>query len=97
MYGIYFPKNLTAFSAATLGQTIGLFLGTLFSSFFCTQVKVLFYIGLIIFGLLCYIILAIKRKIEQKDENQGESQTEDKQMENNLNQELESEEINTYF
>jgi hypothetical protein len=86
---------MSAFSAATLGQTIGLFLGTLFSTFFCTKVKVLFYIGLILFGLICYMILAIKRMVEQKDEKQN--QVENKKLEQNVGQEVEFEEINTYF
>lgn len=86
---------MAAFSAATLGQTIGLFIGTLISTFFCTKVKVLFYIGLILFGLTCYMILAIKRKIEQSDEKQD--QIEEKQLEKNAIQEVEFEEMDTRF
>jgi ABC-type anion transport system duplicated permease subunit len=57
---------MIAFGAATLFHTIGLFLGTLISAHFCTKTKIYVFIGLNLIGLVCYIILDIKRNIKQQ-------------------------------
>ena len=60
LYGVYFPNNSAAFSAATISQTTGLFLGSLISTYCCVYTKSYIYIGIILSSLICYVILAIK-------------------------------------
>lgn len=64
LYGLFF-SNSSAFSAATISQTIGLFLGSILSVYTCTNVKLYVYIGILITSLICYVILLLKHtKIE---------------------------------
>lgn len=62
LYAVFIKDNPTAFSFAAVNQTIGLFLGSMFSVYFCTEVKVYIFIGIIILSLICYIILLIINK-----------------------------------
>ena len=70
LYGVYFPNNGAAFSAATVSQTTGLFLGSLVSAYCCVYIKSYIYIGVVLSALICYIILAVKhakRKLVETD------------------------------
>ena len=62
LYGVYIQNNPTAFSFCAISQTIGLFLGSMFSAYFCTYIKVYIFIGIILTSLICYIILLIHNK-----------------------------------
>ena len=59
LYGVYFT-NPVAFSAASLAQTFGLFLGSLSSTYFCTNVKYYIYLSLISLSMISYLAIAIK-------------------------------------
>ena len=64
-----FFSNSSAFSAATISQTIGMFSGSILSVYVCTNVKIYVYISLLIASLICYVILLIKheKKINKED------------------------------
>ena len=66
MYGIYFPGEQAAFSAATLAQTTGLFIGALFSAFLCAGPKIYTFAGIILASLVCYIFMIIKHSKQSK-------------------------------
>ena len=73
-FGIFFPDNPSAYSAALMFETIGLVLGSIISIYFCTRIKVYGYIFLIFLSLLSYVILEVKTnhsrlkaKIKQED------------------------------
>ncbi len=77
---------MVAFGAATLFQTIGLFLGTLISNYFCTKTKVFVFIGLNLFGLVCFIILEIKHKIKIQNVHHDSQTVEKNAIEMNENE-----------
>jgi hypothetical protein len=60
LYGVYFPNSGAAFSAATISQTTGLFLGSLMSSYFCVYIKSYVYMGIVVSSIICYVALAVK-------------------------------------
>ena len=66
MYGIYFPGERAAFSAASLAQTIGLFIGASFSTFLCARLKIYTFAGIIVTSLVCYTMMNIKHSKQSK-------------------------------
>jgi hypothetical protein len=60
IYGVYFPNNPAAFSAVAIGQTIGILIGSLLSTYSCTRFKTYFYLGITIFSLLTYVLILLK-------------------------------------
>ena len=66
LYGVYFPKNLASFNAATLFQTFGLFAGSLISTFFCVYIKSYVYVFLIVASLVSYTILSVRHISKQR-------------------------------
>jgi hypothetical protein len=50
----------TAMSAATLSQVSGFFVGSLFSTYFCTGFKTWFHFGITILALISYCILILR-------------------------------------
>ena len=65
-----FFSSSSAFSAATISQTIGMFSGSILSVYVCANVKIYVYISFIIASLICYVILLIKHeKINIKEVN----------------------------
>lgn len=60
VFGIFFPHNNSAYSAAMIFETVGLVIGSLLSINFCVNVKVYVYMILIFVSLLTYTILEIK-------------------------------------
>ena len=66
MYGIYFPGERAAFSAASLAQTIGLFIGASFSTFLCARLKIYTFAGIIVTSLVCYTLMNIKHSKQSK-------------------------------
>ena len=76
MYGIFFPDNNAVYSALFIFETVGLTIGSIISIFFCVNMKIYFFIGLIILGIITYSALEIKasraglgtsEKIEMKE------------------------------
>ena len=59
-FGIFFPDNPSAYSAAILFETIGLVIGSVLSIYFCTRIKVYVYIFIIILSILTYVTLEVK-------------------------------------
>jgi hypothetical protein len=68
LYGVYFPNNGAAFSAATVSQTTGLFMGSLVSAYSCVYIKSYIYIGVVLSGLICYVILVVKHAKRKQTE-----------------------------
>ena len=60
LYGVYFPNNNSAFSAAAMGFTLGLSLGSACSAYFCTSTKILIYLIIVVLSLVCYVIICFR-------------------------------------
>ena len=60
LYGVYFPNNSSAFTAAAMGLTIGLALGAFASTNLCVYMKVYIYLALVMISLICYVCLSFK-------------------------------------
>ena len=59
-FGIFFPNDPSAYSAALMFVTIGLVIGSILSIFFCTRIKIYVYIFIIFLSILSYVILEVK-------------------------------------
>ena len=59
-FGIFFPNDPSAYSAALMFETIGLVIGSILSIFFCTRIKIYVYIFIIFLSILSYVILEVK-------------------------------------
>ena len=59
VFGIYFPANASAYSAAIIFETIGLVLGSVISIYFCTYIKLYVFLGITIASIISYIYLEI--------------------------------------
>ncbi|RMZ96116.1 UNC93 [Brachionus plicatilis] len=68
IFGIFFPSNPSAYSAAIIFETIGLVLGSVLSVYFCTQIKIFVFIAITISGIFSYIYLEIRHNFKAKDE-----------------------------
>jgi hypothetical protein len=64
-FGIFFPNNPTAYSAALMFETIGLVIGSVLSIYFCTRIKVYVYIFLIFLSLITYVSLEVKTNFKR--------------------------------
>lgn len=62
VFGIFFPDNSAAYSAANIFETIGLVLGSVLSIYFCTDIKIYGYVFLSITGIVSYVYLEMKKK-----------------------------------
>ena len=60
LYGIQFKDKPEAYSAYVLAQTIGFLIGSLISTFCCTDVKVYVFIAIILASLIGYFLMLIK-------------------------------------
>ena len=67
LYGLFFPNRPEAFSAAALSQTVGFFIGSMVSTFFCTYIKAYVYAGLILSSLICFVSILIKNSLKNSD------------------------------
>lgn len=65
LYGIYFPKNLSAFSCATIGQTLGIILGCVTTMLMCVNEKAYVYIGIVLSSLICFVLIEIRAKKQE--------------------------------
>jgi uncharacterized protein YacL len=68
-FGIFFPTNPSAYSAALMFETIGLIIGSVISIYFCTRVKVYVYIFLIFLSLFTYVSLEVKTNYKRVKTN----------------------------
>ena len=64
MFGIFYPNNANAYSAAITFETIGLIVGSVISFNFCTRVKTFVYSFIILLSLVCFLIFGVRRKKE---------------------------------
>ncbi len=80
LYGIYFPKNRAAFSAATISQTMGFVIGSTFSTYMSTSFKTWFYVGISVAGLLGYMVLAVKYQGKSELSSMSDSEKEDEKV-----------------
>ena len=60
VFGIFFPDNNSAYSAAMIFETFGLMLGSILSIHVCVQVKTYVYMFIIVLSLFTYTLLEIK-------------------------------------
>jgi hypothetical protein len=77
LYGIYFRDNPAAYSAFALAAPLGLFLGSLVSSYTCVYVKSYIYLFLIFLSIFSFILLEARRekKINEHKELKESFQT----------------------
>ncbi|CAF0779572.1 unnamed protein product [Brachionus calyciflorus] len=61
VFGIYFPDNTSAYSAAIIFETIGLVLGSVLSIYFCTYIKLYVFMGITIASIFSFIYLEINQ------------------------------------
>lgn len=62
LYGIYFPNNHTAYSVYSLAATVGLFLGSMLSSYVCVKIKSYVHFGLVVWCLFSFVLLEVKNE-----------------------------------
>ena len=68
LYGIYFPNNPSAFSCATIGQTLGFISGCLATMYLCVNEKVYVYTLIVIFSLVCFVTIEIRQAKQRERE-----------------------------
>jgi hypothetical protein len=83
VFGIYFPDNPSAYSAAIIFETIGLVLGSILSIYFCTRIKIYVYMAIIVLGLVSYNYLEVRKNILKNNETESSSDTDNRKK--NLN------------
>ncbi|RMZ98195.1 UNC93, partial [Brachionus plicatilis] len=62
VFGIFFPANTAAYSAANIFETMGLVLGSVLSIYFCADVKIYGYIIISVVGVFSYVWLEVRNK-----------------------------------
>lgn len=63
VFGIYFPDNPSAYSAAIIFETIGLVMGSILSIYVCTRFKIYVYMFIIVLSLISYNYLEVRKNI----------------------------------
>ena len=69
-FGIFFPNNPSAYSAAILFETVGLVIGSVLSIYFCTRIKVYVYIFIILLSIVTYVTLEVKTNYVMVESNE---------------------------
>lgn len=62
IFGVFFPHDPSAYSAAILFETFGLITGSVLSIFFQTRIKVYVYMGVIFAGIVSYVFLEVRHR-----------------------------------
>lgn len=63
-YGLFFPKNPSAYSAVGLFVSVGLLAGAILSTYnIQSRVKIYIYIFIAVLSLVCYVVLEVKTKL----------------------------------
>lgn len=62
IFGLFFPKDPSAYSAAMIFETFGLILGSILSIYFQTRIKIYIYMIICVAGILTYNALEVRRK-----------------------------------
>lgn len=62
IFGVFFPKDPTAYSGAILFETMGLILGSVLSIFFQARIKIYVYIAVIFLGVVSYVWLEVRHR-----------------------------------
>lgn len=61
-FGLFFPKDPTAYSGAILSETMGFIIGSILSIFFQTRIKIYVYIGIIFSSVATYVWLEVRHR-----------------------------------
>lgn len=69
IFGVFFPKDPSAYSAAILFETFGHILGSVLSIFFQARVKIYVYTANILVSLVSYVYLEVRHRNRHRNEN----------------------------